>query len=101
MGIKPPTIVQRMRDGTMATLRRNGDYFVRNDEFNFTSYYSLDGDPIPMASAVCLHCKDLIISTRPGDERTCLCGKISVVTDKNEPMRHFYRGFEKDMEIIS
>ena len=85
-----------MKDGREAWLTPSGRYYARReptyDVYDEILYYSLDGEPIPLAKGECPECHDVIRSRMCGDFQRCKCGKSFVDTDRMMPERHRYGG---------
>ena len=87
---------KKMKDGTTAYLTKSGDYYVsRKPGVKFKSqisYYTLEGERIPLAQGECLDCGGWIESKRCGDWQTCPCERSYVDTDRWSPELHRYGG---------
>lgn len=81
----------QMNDGTMAELTKSERYYCRRDG-EFTRYYNLNKDYIPLAKSQCKECDQVLESKRCGDFVECECGKSFVDTDRWFPERHRYGG---------
>lgn len=81
-----------MLDGTQAWLLPSGRYFGRAEpsyeQQDRIVYYDLGRNHVPLASAVCPECGDLIESKHCGDFVVCSCTESYVDTDRWMAGRH-------------
>lgn len=94
--------VKIMNDWTTAVLTSSWTYYVRqmykwksynrprkwNEKYDRIEYYTLRGKYIPLASAECAKCWDIIQSQMCWHFVSCSCWSTSVDTDRWMPERH-------------
>lgn len=79
---------------TNLKLTPSGRYYTKQ-EGEFTRFFDLDKNPIPLASATCGECGEIIESKRYGDFVQCKCHASFVDTDRWFPEGHRYGGAAK------
>lgn len=94
--------IKTMTDGTIAVITYSKLYYVRRmykwksyswkskgyKKYDRIEYYSLHWKYIPLASAECEYCWEIIQSQMCWDFVTCKCWSTSVDTDRWFPERH-------------
>lgn len=87
---------KKMKNGIVAYLTNSGRYYCRQypspENIQRIDYYTLKGEKIELAKAVCPKCGDTIQSQMCGDFKICKCEKSFVDTDRWFPERHRYGG---------
>jgi len=78
----------KMKDWQVAFLTHSGRYYCRNHDDWRIDYYNLRKEFIPLASAKCENCGDIIQSKKCWDFVSCKCGDTMVDTDRWMPERH-------------
>lgn len=90
-----------MKDGKIGYLAASGRYYCRHEDDRQIDYYTLEGEYIPLASAICLECDEIIKSERCGHFVECSCGKSFVDTDRWMPERQRYGGQAVPVTFVS
>lgn len=91
--------IKTMKDWTIAVLTSSKSYYVRKMykwksnakswmKWDRIEYYDLHGNYIPLASAECSKCGDIIQSQYCWNFVSCKCWHTSVDTDRWMPERH-------------